>query len=50
MVMKMIKLIPRPYGKTSKNTFELSQLDWVGMHLMEQQQFREIKEQEKNTC
>jgi hypothetical protein len=30
-----------------RNTFELSQLDGVGMQLMEQQQFREMKEREK---
>ena len=30
-----------------RNTFELSQLDGVGMRIMEQQQFKEAKEREK---
>ena len=37
-------------GRTAKqlrNNFEFSQLDGVGMQLMEQQQFREMKEREK---
>ena len=38
---------PDRTAKQLRNTFELSQLDGVGMQLVEQQQFREIKEQEK---
>ena len=38
---------PDRTAKQLRHTFELSQLDGVGMQLMEQQQFREIKEQEK---
>ena len=34
---------PDRTAKQVRNTFELSQLDEVGMQLMEQQQFREIK-------
>ena len=33
--------------KQTRNTFELSQLDGVGMRLMEQQQFNEIKNEKK---
>jgi hypothetical protein len=38
---------PDRTAKQLRNTFELSQLDGVGMQLMEQQQFREMKEREK---
>ena len=38
---------PDGTAKQIRNTFELSRLDGVGMQLMEQQQFREIKEREK---
>ena len=38
---------PDRTARQLRNTFELSLLDGVGMQLMEQQQFREIKEQEK---
>ena len=34
-------------AKQVRNTFELSQLDGVGMRLMEQQQINEMKEREK---
>ena len=33
--------------KQLRNTFELSQLDGVGMQLMEKQEFRDMKEREK---
>ena len=38
---------PDRTAKQLRNTFELSQLDGVGMQIMEQQQFREMKEREK---
>ena len=38
---------PDRTAKQLRNTFELSQLDGVGMRLMEQQQFNEVKEREK---
>ena len=38
---------PDRTAKQLRNTFELSQLDGVGMQLMEQQQFQEMKEREK---
>ena len=38
---------PDREAKQLRNTFELSQLDGVGMQIMEQQQFREMKEREK---
>ena len=38
---------PDRTAKELKNTFELSQLDGVGMRIMEQQQFKEAKEREK---
>ena len=38
---------PDRTAKQVRNTFELSHLDGVGMQLMEQQQFREMKEREK---
>ena len=34
-------------AKQLRNTFEVSQLDGVGMQLMEQQEFREIKRTRK---
>ena len=40
---------PDRTAKQLRNTFELSQLDGVGMQIMEQQQFREMKEREKGT-
>ena len=40
---------PDRAAKQLRNTFELSQLDGVGMQIMEQQQFREMKEREKRT-
>ena len=41
--------IKYPYrtAKQLKNTFELSQLHGVGMQLMEQQEFREMKDREE---
>jgi len=38
---------PDRTAKQLRNTFEFSQLDGVGMQLMDQQQFREMKEREK---
>ena len=38
---------PDRTAKQLRNTFELSQLDGVGMRIMEQQQFKEAKEREK---
>ena len=38
---------PDRTAKQLRNTFELSQLDGVGMQLMEQQQLQEMKHQEK---
>lgn len=38
---------PDRTAKLLRNTFELSQLDGVGMHIMEQQQLRELIEREK---
>ena len=38
---------PDRKAKFLRNSFELSQLDGVGMMLLEQQQFREIKQREK---
>ena len=38
---------PDRTAKQFGNTFGLSRLDGVGMQLMEQQQFREMKEREK---
>ena len=38
---------PDRTAKQIINTFELSQLGGVGMQLMEQQQFRDMKEREK---
>jgi len=38
---------PDRTAKQLRNTFELSQLDGVGMQLMEEQQMREMKEREK---
>ena len=38
---------PDRTAKFLRNSFELSQLDYAGMLLMEQQQFREMKQREK---
>ena len=38
---------PDRTAKQLRNTFELSQLDGVGMQIMEEQQFRQMKEREK---
>ena len=38
---------PDRTAKQLRNIFELSQLDGVGMRIMEQQQFEEAKEREK---
>ena len=38
---------PDRTAKQLRNTFELSQLDGVGVRIMEQQQFKEAKEREK---
>ena len=43
----MKKKYPDHTAKQLRNTFELSHLDGVGMQLMEQQQFRDMKEREK---
>ena len=39
---------PNRKAKFLRNSFELSQLDGVGMILMEQQQLREMKQRENN--
>ena len=39
--------LPNRTAKQLRNAFELSQLDGIGTHIMEQQQLREAKEREK---